>query len=256
MKWDSKQYMLFGNERTRPSADLVSQIMLNDPKTVIDLGCGPGNSTENLLKRFPDADILGTDSSEDMLKAAREKYSGTSLRFEKMNISADMEIGGKYDIVFSNACFQWISDHERLIPKLFSMVNDGGVMAVQMPLSYRLVIYDIVRELSESKKWTGYFDKAEKINTLPPERYFDMLSDLTDDFTIWETVYYHRMKSYDDIIEWYKGTGLRPYFNALDDEKSDEFKEDILRELRKNIPMQKNGEVIYKFPRLFFTAKK
>lgn len=83
-----------------------------------------------------------------------------------------------------------------------------------------------------------------------------MLSDLTDDFTIWETVYYHRMKSYDDIIEWYKGTGLRPYFNALDDEKRDEFKEDILRELRKNIPMQKNGEVIYKFPRLFFTAKK
>ena len=129
-------------------------------------------------------------------------------------------------------------------------------MAVQMPLSYRLVIYDIVRELSESKKWTGYFDKAEKINTLSPERYFDMLSDLTDDFTIWETVYYHRMKSYDDIIEWYKGTGLRPYFNALDDEKRDEFKEDILRELRKNIPMQKNGEVIYKFPRLFFTAKK
>lgn len=256
MKWDSNQYMKFGNERTRPSAELAAQIKLAAPKTVIDLGCGPGNSTENLLNRFPEADILGVDSSDDMLESAREKYKGTSLHFEQMNISPDMTVDKCYDVVFSNACLQWIPDHERLIPKVFDMVNDGGVMAIQLPLSHRLVIYDIVRELENNEKWKGCFEGVEKIKTLEPEVYFDMLSDLTDDFNVWETVYYHRMKTYDDIIEWYKGTGLRPYFRVLSEDKQAEFCEDILSRLREELPMQKNGEVIYKFPRLFFTAYK
>ena len=117
--------MKFGNERTRPSAELAAQVRLAAPKTVIDLGCGPGNSTENLLNRFPEADILGVDSSEDMLESAREKYKGTSLHFEQMNISPDMTVDKRYDVVFSNACLQWIPDHEKLIPKVFDMVNDG-----------------------------------------------------------------------------------------------------------------------------------
>lgn len=99
------------------------------------------------------------------------------------------------------------------------MVNDGGVMAIQLPLSHRLVIYDIVRELENNEKWKGCFEGVEKIKTLEPEVYFDMLSNLTDDFNVWETVYYHRMKTYDDIIEWYKGTGLRPYFRVLSEDK-------------------------------------
>ena len=247
---------MFGSERTRPSAELAAQIKLTAPKTVIDLGCGPGNSTANLLDRFPDADILGVDSSEDMLESAREKYKGTSLQFGQMNISPDMSVDRQYDVVFSNACLQWVPDHERLIPRVFDMVSSGGVMAVQLPLSHRLVIYDIVSELEGSPKWKGCFEGVEKIKTLESEVYFDILSDLTDDFNIWETVYYHRMKSYNDIIEWYKGTGLRPYFRALSEDKQAEFCDDIIERLREVLPMQKNGEVIYKFPRLFFTAYK
>lgn len=256
MKWDSRQYMRFGNERTRPSEELAAQIKLESPKTIIDLGCGPGNSTENLLKRFPNADILGVDSSEDMLEAAREKYKDTSLRFEKMNISADMDTGRKFDVVFSNACLQWIPDHKKLIPALFSMLNDGGVLAVQVPVSYDLAVYAVVRELSDTPKWSGFFDDVHKIKILAAEDYFDILSDLTGEFNIWETVYYHRMGSYEDIIEWYKGTGLRPYFAVLTDDQCKDFQQDIIAGLKGRLPMQKNGEVIYKFPRLFFTAKR
>ena len=129
-------------------------------------------------------------------------------------------------------------------------------MAIQLPLSHRLVIYDIVRELENNEKWKGSFEGVEKRKTLEPEVYFDMLSNLTDDFNVWETVYYHRMKTYDDIIEWYNGTGLRPYFRVISEDKQAEFCEDILSRLREELPMQKNGEVIYKFPSLFFTAYK
>lgn len=256
MKWDSEKYLLFKNERTRPSYDLTMAIKEKAQKKIIDIGCGPGNSTENLYKRFPDADILGVDSSEDMLNKARKAYENLPIHFERANITPESGIEGKYDIVFSNACLHWIGNHEKLIPKLFEAVNDGGVFAVQMPLSYKLVIYDIVEKISKEDRWQGKFSNTEKIKTNPPEFYFDTLSELTDNFSIWETVYYHRMKSYEDIIDWYKGTGLRPYFAALEEDEEEEFTSEVISELKKFLPKQKNGEIIYKFPRLFFTAEK
>lgn len=256
MKWDSEKYLLFKNERTRPSYDLVMSIGIDSPKKIIDIGCGPGNSTENLYKRFPDADILGIDSSEDMLIKARKTYENLPMKFQRADVTSESGIEGKYDIVFSNACLHWIGNHEKLIPKLFESVNEGGVFAVQMPLSYRLIIYDIVGKIGEEEKWRGRFSDVQKIKTNPPEFYFDVLSELTDNFSIWETVYYHRMKSYEDIIDWYKGTGLRPYFAVLDENEGKEFESEIINSLKEFLPRQKNGEIIYKFPRLFFTAVK
>lgn len=252
MQWDSNLYLKFKNERTRPSSDLIAGIGSIAPKSIIDIGCGPGNSTEKLMKRFPNAEITGVDSSPAMISAAKEAYGGTAIKFMLADISED-SIKEKYDLVFSNACLQWVPDHKKLIPKLMSMLNEGGVLAVQVPEPYN-VIKDILREITAMDKWAGYFDGVERINILSAEEYHDILSECSSEFTIWETVYHHRMKSHKDIIEWYKGTGLKPYLDALSDVIKAELESEILARLEKSCPIRKNGEVIFKFPRLFFTA--
>lgn len=130
--WNSNQYMKFGAERTQPSIDLVNRIADINPNRILDIGCGPGNSTDRLAKQFPNADILGVDFSEDMLKEARTTYP--ELRFEHSCIPDDLDkLDGKFDLIFSNACIHWIPNHESLLPAIFDKLSDGGTLAVQIP---------------------------------------------------------------------------------------------------------------------------
>lgn len=254
-EWDSRQYAKFLKERTQPSIDLAARITGVEPAEIIDIGCGPGNSTQVLKERFPSAHTIGADNSENMITSAREKHP--ELDFMTLDASGDMSaLNGKFDVVFSNACIQWVHGHEQLLPKMFALLRCGGVMAVQIPMNYDEPIHQIIGRLTNGEKWGSRFPDPRIFYTKTQSEYFDILSGITDDFELWKTTYLHRMGSHDDIIEWYKGTGLRPYLAQLNEAEGAEFISELLAELKQAYPVQKNGEIIFAFPRFFFIARK
>lgn len=252
--WSAAQYLKFKNERTQPAVDLTNRIDHARPKKIIDIGCGPGNSTIVLADRFKDAYILGVDNSENMIERAKADFSG--LDFMLCDVNGDLScLDNDFDVVFSNACIQWIPNHEQLLGKLLGLLKKDGVLAVQIPFNYSEPIQRIIREVSTSEGWRDYFPNPRIFHTLTSREYFDILSGISSDFNIWETTYYHVMKSHHDIIEWYRGTGMRPYLSVLSDEKKIEFERDIYNRLNEYYPKQDNGNIIFRFPRLFFTAR-
>jgi trans-aconitate 2-methyltransferase len=253
--WDPQQYLQFKHERTQPSKDLVAQIQIDAPETIIDIGCGPGNSTHILRMRWPKADIVGVDMSEKMIEKARTDYPGQKW------IVADastLETSQTYDIVFSNAAIQWISGHETLIPRLFQLVNKNGILAVQVPANHESPLYKIILKTSQSSKWSVFTAGHEqKITYHSAEYYYNILNSLTRKIAIWETIYYHILKSHHELIEWYRGTGMRPFLDLLKtDENRTEFENDVLKESKEYYPLQSDGSILYPFKRLFFTAHK
>ena len=255
--WNSELYLKFRAQRTQPAIDLARRVgdYIVDPSEVIDLGCGPGNSTQVLEDQFPCAHITGADNSASMIEKAKSDNPG--LDFIMLDISGDLsEYAGKYDVVFSNACLQWVQGHEELLPRIFGMLRKGGVFAAQIPMNYDEPIHKIIGRVSESEKWSDKFPEKRIFGTLTISEYYDVLSDLTDYFEVWQTIYCHRMPGIDSIIEWYRSTGLRPYLAALSESDGAEFVEDIRKELEAAYPKQKNGEIIFRFPRFFFIAKK
>lgn len=251
--WNPEQYEKFIKDRTQPAIDLASRIDYESPVNILDIGCGPGNSTRILKNRFPNAKIIGADNSVEMLEKASR--INPDLDFISLDISADLnEITEKYDIVFSNACLQWVPNHKQLLPKLMTLLNPKGILAVQVPMQREHPVHMIITELADSEKWRSKLEKRNYYN-LNAEEYFDILSDISADFDIWKITYCHHMPDYESIIEWYKGTGLRPYLEQLSDKDGKEFIADVYSELKVRYKVQKNGEIMFKFPRLFFIAK-
>lgn len=252
--WNSEQYLKFKAQRTQPAIDLAARLD-GAPSEIIDLGCGPGNSTRVLKNRFPTAHITGADSSENMLQKARSE--NPDLDFIQLDLNDDLnEYNGKFDVVFSNACFQWLPNHRELLPKVFKLLKGGGTLAVQIPMNYDEPIHKIIQRISESPKWSDKFSEKRIFGTLTILEYHDILSSLTNDFDLWQTVYCHRMPSIESIIEWYRSTGLRTYLAALSEEDGTEFVADISSQLENEYPKQQNGEIIFRFPRFFFIAKR
>jgi trans-aconitate 2-methyltransferase len=251
--WNSTQYLKFENERTQPAIDLARRIPCEAPGKILDIGCGPGNSSQVLARRFPDASIMGVDSPAAMIETAKANYP--TLDFRICDAGKDLSLlGNNFDVIFSNACIQWIPDHARLLKNMLRLLRPGGVLAVQTPMNYKEPIHTIIQEVSTSDVWRKKFDSPRIFHNLTPERYFDLLSEIASDFCLWETTYYHVLKSHKDIMEWYRGTGLRPYLNALSDEDAREFEQAVFERVVKQYPKQQNDEIIFRFPRFFFTA--
>jgi trans-aconitate 2-methyltransferase len=150
--WSARQYLKFEDERTRPPRDLLAQVPLARARRVVDLGCGPGNSTELLIERFPDAEVIGLDSSPDMLRQARERLPGRS--FVEADI-ATWSPDGETDLLFANAVLQWVPDHPAVLRRLVSALPDGGVLAVQMPDNVHEPALRLMREVAASGPWGG-----------------------------------------------------------------------------------------------------
>ncbi|MDE6469693.1 MAG: methyltransferase domain-containing protein [Eubacterium sp.] len=253
--WNSEQYLKFKKERTQPSIDLVNRINIENPKRIIDIGCGPGNSTVVLKKRYPNAYILGVDFSPNMIEKAKADYP--ELDFMLFDATKDFDkLDGKFDIVFSNACIQWIPNHKKLLSDMMGILNKGGIMALQIPYQFNQPMHRIVDEVASRPEWKRLIPFEKVFNILKEEEYFDLLAEIASDFSMWHTTYFHRMPSQQSIIEWYRSTGLKPYLDILSDDKKAEFEKDVFEEVKKAYPVQNNGEVIFRFPRLFFTAEK
>lgn len=247
--WNSNLYLKFKQQRTQPAIDLVSRIHTLTPNKIVDLGCGPGNSTAVLHSAFPNAYILGIDNSQNMIDKAKEEHSELSFRLCDAH-----GLDGGYDLIFSNACLQWIPDHKELLPELMGKLSDGGTLAVQIPCNGNEPLYRIASEVAADSKWGFQNIVLEPNGVLSSEEYFNILSDCSSSFDIWETVYYHALPSHQALIDWMKGTRLRPYLNALSEEQAVLFEKEILDRATEAYPVMKNGTVVLKFRRLFFTA--
>jgi trans-aconitate 2-methyltransferase len=252
MAWDPKTYLAFGAERTRPASDLLVRIPLEAPKRVADLGCGPGNSTALLRTRWPDAAIDGIDLSPEMLSDARA--SGIDARFITADI-AQWTPDAHYDVVYSNAALQWLGDHERLIPRLFSFVAPGGVLAIQVPRNYDEVCQVLVCEAVADPRW------AEKLkgvrdwwNGLAPERYYDRLAPGARRIDLWETRYFHVLEGEDAVFHWMMGTSLRPFAAALESPLMEEFLQEYRGRLAAADRPRPDGKTMHRFLRLFLVA--
>ncbi|MBQ3946946.1 MAG: methyltransferase domain-containing protein, partial [Ruminococcus sp.] len=191
--------------------DLANKINIKSPQKILDLGCGTGNSSQVLKDRFPFAEIVGVDNSQTMIEQAEKEHSG--IKFMLTDISGDISsLGSDYDIVFSNACIQWIPDHKSLIPKLMGLLKTGGVLAVQAPMQSEHPVQQLIHKLAFSDKWSRKIKNPRPINTLTQDRYFDILSELTSDFSIWKTVYGHRMPSHQKMLN---GTKEQDFVHIL-----------------------------------------
>ncbi len=251
-QWDSEQYLKFERQRTRPARDLAAEIAGLAPGHVLDVGCGPGNSTAVLRQTFAEADILGVDSSPEMIERARERCPGAAFRL--FDIRADLTELGRFDVVFSNACLQWIDGHEELIGALFGLLNPGGVLAVQMPQNEDEPFFKLIEEVTAEPR-RGFADAGvERSKVLAPERYFDILSRHTDNFDIWQTVYRHPMGSVREMVEWVKGSRLKPYLDALGPADAAALEQELAARAKGLYPVRENGQVVLCFKRLFFTA--
>lgn len=249
--WNPEKYLLFKKQRTQPAIDLAKRVRDCAPETVVDIGCGPGNSTAVLRSVFPNADILGIDSSENMIAKAKAEHSDLSFQ-----VCGAEELTGSYDLLFSNACLQWIPDHETLLPSLMQKLTENGVLAVQIPMNQNEPLFRIIQEVAAQPKWNFGNVHFEKNDTLSPEEYYDILSTCAGSFEMWETVYYHAMPSHEHLIEWVRSTRLRPYLDVLDDAGKQALEREILHKAKAAYPFTASGEVILKFRRFFFVAHK
>ncbi len=251
--WDAAQYLRFEDERTRPSIDLLARVSLTQPKRCIDLGCGPGNSTELVAARFPDAVTEGLDSSPDMLEKARRRLPGLSFVLGDVNSWSDST---GYDLIFANAVLQWLPDHEGLFPRLARSLKPGGCLAVQMPNNLSEPSHVAMREVAAEGPW------AEKLAAAKAERsaigsfgdYRRWLMEAGCRVDIWQTTYVHALADLGAIAEWFKSTGLKPYLDRLTSEGQQDFVARYLERIAPAYPAESDGKVLLRFPRLFIVA--
>jgi trans-aconitate 2-methyltransferase len=254
MAWDPNTYMKFGAERTRPAAELLARVPMESPKRVIDLGCGPGNSTELLVERWSDAEVIGLDSSPEMI--AEAKASGIKATFDLGDVST-WSPNKPFDVVYSNATLQWVSDHKTLLPRLMNAVAKGGVFAFQVPCNFGEPSHTLLYELAENGPWAEKLkNRRDRAAVLKPDAYFDILEPHAKSLDIWETTYMQVLDGEDAVFIWMSGTGLRPFSNALEGEERETFLAEYKRRLAKAYPMRESGKTLYPFQRLFAVARR
>jgi trans-aconitate 2-methyltransferase len=253
--WSPEQYLKFEDERTRPARDLLAQIPVVDARRVVDIGCGPGNSTELLARRWPLAAVTGVDTSADMLRQARERLPGHS--FIEANI-AHWAPPEHTDVLFANAIFQWVPGHLRQLQRLLGALSPGGVLAVQMPDNLDEPIHVLMREVAHQEPWRGKLaETARARDVLPkPGVYYDALGPLCSRLDIWHTVYNHVLADAAAVVEWVKGTGMRPFVDPLEPPERKQYVAEYTARVAASYLPQADGKVLLRFPRIFIVAVK
>jgi trans-aconitate 2-methyltransferase len=249
--WDANQYLKFANERTQPARDLVSRINL-EPQSIIDLGCGPGNSTEILAERWGNAALTGLDSSPEMLAQAKANHPDwTWLEADMASFTCQQ----KFDLVFSNAALQWVKHHAELLSRLKNLVSDGGAIAIQIPAHQRSQLHRAMLELAADPVWLHHLEHASIALSLEtPQFYYDCLLPAKK-IELWQTAYQHVLENAESVLEWIRGTGLRPFLEALPSQEMRlEFEARLLERVRVAYPPQRDGNVLFEFNRLFMIA--
>lgn len=252
--WDSTLYLKFERERAQAARDLLSRVPPLAPRKIVDLGCGPGNSAAILSLYYRCGDILGIDRSPGMIRAARERLPGA--RFVEADL-ANWTPETNVDLIFANAALHFAPDHDRLLPKLLSFLNPGGVLAVQMPNVLQDPAHALMRMVAVDGPW------MEKLAPIAKSRaaigsiddYYAWLSQHVRAIDLWQTTYVHPLDGHDAVIDWFAGSALLPFLDRLEDAESAAFLAHYRRELEMAYLAQDDGKVLLHYPRLFFVAQ-
>jgi len=250
--WDPDQYLKYSDERARPFFDLVRGIAVGSPRSVVDLGCGPGGLTTTLLERWPEARITGIDSSPEMIAHARRRTVDGRLSFvcdDVMNWNDDEPA----DVILSNACFHWLEDQESLLDHLIPQIADGGVLAFQVPNNFSEPSHTLLAELFEAPQWATKLERLRRPAVQAPHWYVERLADRGFSVDAWETRYLHILDGDDSVLEWVKGTTLRLALDHLERGDRQAFLAEYGQLLRDAYPRFRWG-TLFPFKRLFVVA--
>lgn len=254
MTWSAAQYTKFEAERSRPVRDLLAHIPNGNVANAVDIGCGPGNSTQLLLQRFPQAAITGIDSSPDMIAAARERLP--EIRFDIDDISQWRGDGSPFDVILANAVLQWVPDHAALIAALLAKLAPGGTLAVQMPHTLEEPAPRLIREIAADGPWAKKLGQTVTTRVIRhgADWYYRLLRECGATVDIWQTTYLHQLAGAGAVVEWFKGSGLRPFLGPLDATERAAFLARYEAAIAQAYPAFPDGTVLLPFPRLFFIA--
>jgi len=250
--WNPNLYLRFEAYRTRAARDLLGRVELQDVRSAVDLGCGPGNSTRLLAERWPGASVVGVDNSAAMLERARAAYPNMTW------IQADLAHWfppAPQHLIFANASLQWTPDHAELLQGLCVNLCPGGILAFQIPFIHQQPVADIYQRLINSPQWRAFPPPDERLTVETPIFYYDVLSKYCRQIEIWETVYHHLLERHEEMVTWYQSTGLRPFLAKLpDDHIRSVFTTELAECYRQQFPPLADGRVLFPFHRLFVLA--
>jgi trans-aconitate 2-methyltransferase len=256
--WDPGQYLKFGGERLRPALDLLARIPAQTPARVVDLGCGTGSITRILAERFPRAAVAGLDGSAEMLaSAAKSAKPGETIAWQQADI-AIWKATPPVDLIYSNAALQWLKAHATLFPHLVGQLSPGGVLAVQMPRNHGAPSHTLME--AEIARRPALVERLKsKPRSLPPGEpgfFYDLLRPICASVDIWETEYLHVLEGADPVVEWTKGTALKPVLDALEPGEREAFLTDYKAACRAAYKPRADGRTLFPFRRIFMVAVK
>ncbi|GAA6156200.1 MAG: methyltransferase domain-containing protein [Alphaproteobacteria bacterium] len=253
MSWDPSIYLKFDDKRTRPAAELLGRVPADHPQNVVDLGCGPGNSTALLAARWPQAKIAGVDSSQEMLdKAASTDIPAT---WTCADIAA-WQSSEPVDVLFTNAALHWLGDHHRLFPSLMNNVAPGGTLAIQMPRNFDAPSHTLLHETVEETGNPNLIALLRDNPVADPDIYHRILTPHAASVDIWETTYLQVLTGEDAVLAWTSGTALVPFMSVLEGAECDRFIGNYRQKLAAAYPPEADGSTLFAFKRIFIVAQK
>jgi trans-aconitate 2-methyltransferase len=254
LSWDPGQYLKFAGVRFRPAIDLLNRVPQLAPKLVYDLGCGAGNVTRALVERWPSATVIGVDGDSNMLANARTAIPGA--RFDQGDL-ANWVPESPPDVIYSNAALHWLDGHTSLFPRLMAALAPGGTLAVQMPRNHQAPSHTSMEDAAAAGPWHATLKPLLRTRpTAPPEFYYDALVPHTATLDIWEQVYLQVMEGDNPVVQFTKGSALKPLLDALHGPHRQGFERDYADRVRAAYPPRADGRTLFPFRRLFIVAQK
>jgi trans-aconitate 2-methyltransferase len=252
--WDPDRYLAHADERGRPFVELLARVGAESPRSVVDLGCGPGNLTELLVRRWPDASVVGVDSSAEMVGSARAR-DAAGVRYEVGDLR-EWRPEQPVDVLVSNATLQWVPGHLDLLPRLLEHVADRGWFALQVPGNMDEPSHVLRRELAAEPAYAEFTQGVAEPSSHDPETYLRALQEAgCKEVDAWETTYLHVLRGDDPVLSWISGTSLRPTLQALPEDLRERFTAELAERLRAAYPHDRDG-VVLPFRRVFAVGRR
>ena len=250
--WEPQSYLRYADLRFRAGLDLIARIPQADYRTIYDLGCGTGHLTHILADRFPGARVIGVDSSTEMLAEAQREFP--TISWVRADISS-WQPETAPDLIFSNAVLQWGPNHETLFPSLLRLLKSGGVLAAQMPRHFESPSHLELKQLVEQSRWRAKLEPLLLKVVPSPDTYWKLLLPHTADLDIWETIYLQVLNGRDAVVDFMRGTALRPFLTLLSEGEAAEFLGEFSQRMAAAYPVQANGQTLFPFRRMFLVAR-